>query len=236
VRLTPAEQDRLLSYLAAQLARERQARGVELNVPEATALIVHAACEAARDGARLSEAIEAARSVLTTRDVMPGVPAILSEIQVEAVFRDGTKLVVITDPIGQSEDDPSQAPGATVLAPQPQPHDSDRIRVEVTNTSDRVIGVTSHFHFFEANRALAFDRRAAYGHRLALPVGTVASFDPGATRSVELTPLRGQRRVIGFAGLVDGSLDSPGAREEALARARAAGYLDIHSHTEEGSA
>ncbi|MBB2910612.1 urease subunit gamma/beta [Streptosporangium becharense] len=225
MRLTPAENDRLLLYLATLLARERLARGVRLNVPEATAMIAHAACEAARDGARLAEAVAAARGVLTVDDVMPEVPGILTEVQVEAVFADGTKLIVVTDPIPGAGDAAREAPGAVLPAAGPRPEPTGQVRLSVTNTSGVPVSVTSHFHFFETNRALAFDRAAAYGHRLALPVGTTVCFDPGSTRTVELTPLGGDRRAIGFAGLVDGPLDAPGAREAALARARAAGYL-----------
>ncbi|WP_331733668.1 urease subunit gamma (plasmid) [Embleya sp. NBC_00888] len=225
MRLTPAESDRLQLYLATLLARERRARGVLLNVPEATALIAHAACEAARDGARLDEAAAAARRVLTTADVLPGVPHILDEIQVEATFDDGTKLIVITVPIPTTAD-PSTAPGAVLCAPAPSADYADPVDVTVTNTGDVPISVSSHFHFFEANRALAFDRRTAYGRRPALPVGSVLVFAPGTTHTVSLTPLGGDRIAIGFAGLVDGPLDTPGTRERALLRARADGYLD----------
>lgn len=235
MRLTPAESDRLVLYLATLLARERRERGVRLNVPEATALIAHAACEAARDGARLADAVAAGRSVLTVDDVMPEVPGILTEVQVEAVFADGTKLIVVTNPI-RSAADPSQTPGAVLPAVRPQPEYPDVVRVEVTNTADVPVTVTSHFHFFEANRALAFDRACAYGRRLALPVGESTRFDPGTTRAVDLTPIGGERQVIGFAGLVDGPLDAPGAREAALARAHVAGYLDTGSPEQEGTA
>ncbi|MFF3359493.1 urease subunit beta [Streptomyces sp. NPDC002917] len=93
------------------------------------------------------------------------------------------------------------------------------------------VSVSSHYHFFEANRVLAFDRAAAYGTRLALPVGSVTVFAPGTSRTVTLTPLGGDRIVIGFAGLVDGPLDTPGVREQALHRAHTDGYLDHDSAT-----
>ncbi len=224
MRLTPAETDRLQLYLATLLARERRSRGVLLNVPEATALIAHAACEAARDGGRLADAVAAARAVLTGADVLPGVPRILTEIQVEATFDDGTKLIVITDPIPCA--DTREGPGAVVPAPSAPPDHGDIVRLEVTNTGDVPVGVSSHFHFFEVNRTLAFDRRSAYGRRLAVPVGEIAVFPPGVTTIVTLTPIGGHRVVIGMAGLVDGPLDAPGALEQALQRARAKGYLD----------
>jgi len=98
--------------------------------------------------------------------------------------------------------------------------------VEVTNTAAVVIGVTSHFHFFEANPRLRFDRAAAYGMHLAIEAGSSVRFEPGQTRPVPLTPIGGRRVIIGFAGLVDGPLDAPGAKERALHRARACGYED----------
>ena len=95
MRLTPTERDRLLLFGAAELARARRARGLRLNVPEATALIADTVCEAARDGKRLAEAIEAARSVLGPDDVLPGVADVVTEVHVEAVFDDGSRLAEI---------------------------------------------------------------------------------------------------------------------------------------------
>jgi urease subunit gamma/beta len=89
--------------------------------------------------------------------------------------------------------------------------------------------VTSHFHFFEVNPRLRFDRGAAYGMHLAITAGSAVRFEPGATRRVALVPIGGRRVVIGFAGLVDGPLDAPGARARALERARACGYADTGS-------
>jgi urease subunit gamma/beta len=99
--------------------------------------------------------------------------------------------------------------------------------LEVTNTAVVPISVTSHFHFFEANPRLRFDRAAAYGMHLAVTAGAAVRFEPGGTRPVPLVPIGGRRVVIGFAGLVDGPLDEPGARERALEKARACGYLTL---------
>ncbi|MEW1778241.1 urease subunit gamma [Streptomyces sp. NPDC086777] len=230
MRLTPTERDRLLLFGAAELARARRARGLRLNVPEATALIADTVCEAARDGRRLAEAIEAARSVLGPADVLPGVADIVTEVHVEAVFDDGSRLAVVTDPIGGGglgED----APGA--LLPGPEHADPEAVlRLTVTNTAAVPVSVTSHFHFFEANPRLDFDRAAAYGLRLAVPAGSSVRFGPGDSLEVGLVPIGGSRVAIGFAGLVDGPLDAPGAREEALRRAAACGYLGVRE-TEE---
>jgi urease subunit gamma/beta len=226
MRLSPTERDRLLLFTAAQLARARRARGLRLNVPEATALIADTVCEAARDGARLTEAVAAGRAVLGPDDVLPGVADIVAEVQVEAVFEDGTRLAVVTDPIGGGHL-ASDAPGAVLPgASVREPEYADVIEVDVTNTAAVPVSVTSHFHFFEVNPRLRFDRAAAYGRRAAIPAGSTLRFDPGATVTVPLTPIGGERVAIGFAGLVDGPLDAPGAREEALRRAKECGYLD----------
>jgi urease subunit gamma/beta len=230
VRLTPSERDRLLIFTTAELARRRLDRGLRLNVPEATALIADTVCEAARDGRRLSEAIAAGRAALGADDVLPGVREVVGEVKVEAVFDDGTRLVVVADPIGPGtgagtdEGDRDGAPGAIELGPEPLVDWPDAVTVLVTNTSTVPISVTSHFHFFESNPRLRFDRAAAYGRRLAIPAGSSIRFGPGEETSVPLTPIGGDRVAIGFAGLVDGPLDAPGAKEEALRRAVACGY------------
>nr|WSW58125.1 urease subunit gamma [Streptomyces sp. NBC_00998] len=234
MRLTPTERDRLLIFTAAELARARRRRGVKLNVPEATALIADTVCEAARDGRRLAEAIEAGRGVLDADDVLPGVPDVVTTLQVEAVFEDGTRLCVIDDPFGQHGALGPDAPGA-VLPGDGKGYDraGPTLRLPVHNTSTVPISVSSHFHFFEANPRLAFDRTAAYGARLAVPAGSTVRFDPGRTVLVELLPIGGARVAIGFAGLVDGPLDAPGARQAALAKARATGYLTAYQEQDQ---
>ncbi|MEZ0491139.1 urease subunit gamma [Kineococcus sp. TBRC 1896] len=234
MRLTPTERDRLLVFTVAELARARRARGLRLNVPEATALIADAVCEAARDGKRLAEAMAVGRTVLGAADVLPGVPDVVGQVEVEAVFDDGTRLVVVTDPFGGGslgED----APGAVLPGPQAPSRFDDVVTVAVTNTSTVPISVTSHFHFFEVNPRLAFDRAAAYGRRAAVDAGATVRWDPGQTHDVDLTPIGGDRVAIGFAGLVDGPLDAPGAFEQALERARACGYLDATDDAGENS-
>ncbi len=237
MRLTPTERDRLLLFNAAQLARARRARGLLLNVPEATALIADTVCEAARDGLRLAEAIEAGRTVLSAAEVLPGVPDVVTEIQVEAVFDDGTRLAVITDPFQGAGSLAGRAPGA--ILPREEREGTERsagasggaeregrgaVALGVRNVGDVPISVTSHFHFFEVNRRLAFDRAAAYGLRLDIPAGSSTRFEPGVVVDVELVPIGGARVAIGFSGLVDGPLDAPGTREAAIERAKAEGY------------
>lgn len=99
VQLTPREADKLLIYVAADLARRRRGRGLRLNLPEATALITEAMLEGARDGKSVSQVMALARGVLTRADVMDHVPELLPVVQVEATFPDGTKLVSCHDPI-----------------------------------------------------------------------------------------------------------------------------------------
>lgn len=226
MRLTPTERDRLLIFTTAELARARRNRGLRLNVPEATALIADTVCEAARDGARLRDAAAAGRDVLTVDDVLPGVADIVTEVKVEAVFDDGTRLVVVSDPFDVAQhglgDD---APGATITARRDPSPPAEIIEVTVTNTGDVPVSITSHFHFFEVNARLDFDRNAAYGMRLAIPAGAAQRFDPGAPTAARLRPIGGERIAIGFAGLVDGPLDEPGARQRAMQRAVDAGYL-----------
>ena len=97
--LTPREKDKLLIFTAALVAERRKARGLKLNVPEAIALISAALLEGARDGRTVAELMQEGRKVLTRDDVMPGVAEMIPELQVEATFPDGTKLVTVHDPI-----------------------------------------------------------------------------------------------------------------------------------------
>jgi len=227
MHLTPTERDRLLLFSAAELARARRARGLLLNVPEAIAIIADTAAEVARDGGRLADAINAGRAALSSDDVLPGVTDVVDVVKVEAVFDDGTRLIVIPQPFGPIQPSSAHAVGAILLddedAVMPEP--TDTITVSVTNTADVPISVTSHFHFFESNPRLRFDRGAAYGRHLAIPAGSSVRFDPDSTTEVSLTPIGGDRVIIGFSGLVDGPLDQPGMREAALERAAATGFL-----------
>ncbi len=229
MRLTPTDRDRLLIFTAAELARARRARGLQLNVPEATALIADTVCEAARDGARLMEAAAAGAAVLTTADVLPGVADIVREVKVEAVFDDGTRMVVVRNPFGEGGSLGSDAPGAVITAARNHEAPPGLIYVVATNTSDVPVSITSHFHFFEVNPRLSFDRAAAYGMRLAIPAGSALRFEPDVATDAPLVPIAGGRVAIGFAGLVDGPLDAPGAKEAALVRAHEQGYLGAHS-------
>lgn len=99
MQLTQREQEKLLLFVAAELARKRQARGLKLNYPEAVAILSAEILEAARDGKSVAEIMTFGTTLLTRADVMEGVAEMVSEVQVEATFPDGTKLVTIHDPI-----------------------------------------------------------------------------------------------------------------------------------------
>ena len=103
--------------------------------------------------------------------------------------------------------------------------DQVRSTIVVANTSDHAVQVTSHYHFFEANKRLRFDRAASYGKRLDVPSGSAVRWQPGETREVTLIDIAGKRRVYGFQGLVNGQLTDQ-QRGEALHLARTRGFLD----------
>jgi urease subunit gamma/beta len=218
MRLLPQEQDRLLLFLAAELARARRARGLKLNQAEATAIIADGICELARDGLRYDAVVAGAFAILNEDDVLEGVRALVRRIEVEAVFRDGRHLVVVEDPLG----------GAPPTASESEPDipwlDGAAARITVINEGAVLIGVTSHIHVFETNPMLNFDRAAAWGMRLAVPARAKVFFVPGEPTEVALIPIGGARIVRGHGALVDGPLDEPGAREAALTLAREKGY------------
>ena len=225
MELTPSELDRLLIFNVAQLAQSRRERGVKLNKPEAVALISNAVIEAARDGASHSIALQAGLTAVSDSELLPGVGPLLSGIAVEAVFSDGRRLVVV-----DYESTDSDVPGkVTRLEPVALRTELDLTSVVVVNDLDIQISVTTHMHFFEANPKLRFDRIASYGKHLNIPAGEHVDFPPGVPVSVNLVPISGNRVLIGFAGLVDGPLDAPGAKEDAIAKARSLGYLGFES-------
>ena len=221
MELTPSEQDRLLLFTAGQLAKSRLDRGLKLNKPEAVAIISNAVIEAARSGATHSQALAAGKNALSQSDLLPGVGAMLGSISIEAVFDDGRRLVVVN-----FESDDSEYPGQVTRLEPFVTTSPSAISIKVRNESKISISVTSHMHFLEVNPKLKFDRGQAYGMRLNIPSGTHTDFAPNEIVEVELIPMEGDRVVIGFAGIVDGPLDSPGAKEEAMRRIVEFGYLN----------
>lgn len=216
MRLLPSEEDRLLLFLAGELARRRRARGLKLAQAEAVALIADEVCEAARDGRSYAEVEAFGYGVLSETDVLAGVADAVPKIEVEPLFEDGHRLVVLHDPIRRDR------------PPAPQHVEPEWLAagtaVEVVNEGEMPVAVTSHFHFFETNRTLRFDRAAAWGLRLAIAPGAKVVFTPGEPLTVRLVPIAGARIVRGHGGLVDGPLDAEGARDAALDLARERGY------------
>ncbi len=227
MHLSPKETDRLLLFLAGELARRRRANGLRLNYPEARALIADEICEGARAGKSVAELMAFGASILSEEDVLPGVASLIGTLQVEAMFDDGQKLVTIHDPIG-----PGGGDGQAVIPGEIRCAEGDVVlnegrptaRVLVRNTGDRPVQVGSHFHFFEVNPELDFERRAAFGMRLDIPAGTAVRFEPGDEREIDLVALGGARAVRGLNSLTD-SETGDDRLDAALERAQTGGYL-----------
>ncbi|KAG8725175.1 Urease [Ceratobasidium sp. 395] len=234
MRLPPREHDKLLLHQLGALAQKRLARGVKLNLTEATALIASQLHEHIRDGKHsVADLMQLGKRMLGRRHVLPSVPNLLYEIQVEGTFLDGVFLVTVHNPICSDSGDLSialygsflpvpaedlfeledsslyssdAAPGAVVVRREPIVLNAgrERIRLRVTNGGDRPIQVGSHYHFIETNPALNFDRAKAYGKRLDIPAGTAVRFEPGDTKSVNLVSIGGAQIITGGNGLATG--------------------------------
>ena len=256
MHLTPHELDKLVLHQAGFLAQKRLARGLRLNYPEAVALISTQVLELIRDGHSVAELMDLGRRLLGREDVMEGVPEMIREVQVEGTFPDGTKLVTVHDPIVAEQGDlqlalhgsflpvparpltvdtPGVAPVSVVDAPGAVSTSEDEltlnagrdaVKITVTNRGDRPIQVGSHYHFIETNRALAFDRSAAYGRRLDIPAGTAVRFEPGDTRTVSLVDIAGRRVIRGGNAVASGPVSEDGRRAASEA-ARASGFADV---------
>jgi urease subunit gamma/beta len=222
--LTPTELERLTLYTAAELSRKRRAKGLRLNFPEASALIADEILEGAREGRSVAELIGFGSTILNTDDVMPGVAELLTVLQVEGTFPDGTKLVTVHQPI---------RPGLLALVEMPTPGeilspDADiqlnsgrpTAILRAVNTGDRPVQIGSHYHFFEVNKALDFPREIAFGMHLDIPAGTAVRFEPGELREVQLVQFGGSGDIHGFSGLTNGNLHDPACKAIALKRAR----------------
>ncbi len=190
MRLTDWERDRLLIFSAAELARRHRAAGLRLNAPEAIALICDAMLEAARAGGSYEETEQAGQRALAVDDVMDGVAAIVDEIRLEVLLGDGTRLIVLRNPLGEEASD---SPDAPVLPPPPAPPRRATRTLAVRNTGRRIIRVSSHYPFEQVNQRLEFDRDAASGFRLDLPAGATLRWAPGETRQVTLVRYGGDR-------------------------------------------
>jgi len=227
--LTPTETERLMIFSAAELARKRRARGCKLNHPEAVAFIADEVLEGARDGHTVAEMMAFGATLLTTDDVMAGVAEMTPIIQVEGMFPDGTKLVTIHDPIRPGKeklDATARTPGEIITAEGDIELNVGREKASVTviNTGDRPVQVGSHYHFFEVNKHLDFDRAAAFGMHLDIPAGTAARFEPGDAKEVPLVAFGGSGELYGLNNLTDGTRRSEESKQTALRRARERGF------------
>ena len=251
MRLTPCEVDKLSTlYATGRLAQRRLASGMRLNHPEAVALIAMQCAELARGGEHTAAQVQDdGKRMLGRRHVLDGVAELVGDVQIEATFLDGTKLVTVHDAICADDVDLKSAlrgsflpvPARSSFAPaaakkSPAPGEvctskesiellagRDKVKVRVTNTCDRPIQVGSHFHLIEANRYLNFDRRRAFGKRLAVPSGTAVRFEPGESKTVTLVDIAGNRVVKGGNNLVDGPATAERI-EEVIQRVRNAGF------------
>jgi urease subunit gamma/beta len=244
MHLSPREIDKLILHQAGFLAQKRLARGLRLNYPEAVALIATQLQEFVRDGRSVAELMDLGRRLLGRADVLEGIPEMIDEVQVEGTFPDGTKLVTVHHPIVAEHGDltlalygsflpapvgragepvvPLDVPAGAIVAAHGAitlNEGRETVQLSVTNRGDRPIQVGSHYHFIETNRALTFDRGAAYGMRLDIPAGTAARFEPGETRTVALVAIAGDRVIRGGNGLADGPVSGDG-RARAVAAVR----------------
>ncbi|MEO8423422.1 MAG: urease subunit beta [Actinomycetota bacterium] len=191
MRLTPTEEERLRVFAAAELARRTLASGLQLNAPEAIAVVCDAMHLAARSGSPYEDVLEAGRAALAPEQVMDGIADVATEIRLEVLLEEGSRLVVLREPFGPSSPD---GPGAVHFAQGDVELVPDRVRItlSVMNTSERPVRVSSHYPFAETNAKLAFDRAAARGFRLDLPAGDSIRWAPGETKDIRLVAFGGE--------------------------------------------
>jgi urease subunit gamma/beta len=189
MRLTAWEEERLLIFTAAELARRQRAAGLRLNAPEAIALICDAMLQAARAGRSYAEVEAAGLAAVDPSEVIDGVRDLIDEVRLEVLVGDGTRLVVLVDPLGRGRPIAPDGPGAIqpgAPVPGSAPDERVRRRVVVRSESLRTIRVSSHHPFDRVNPRLVFDRTAAVGFRLDLPAGTSERWLAGETKEVGL--------------------------------------------------
>jgi len=171
-----ARKDKLLIFTAALLAERRKARGLKLNYPEAVALISAAIMEGARDGRSVSELMSWGATLLRREEVMEGVPEMIPTFRSKRPFRTARNSLPSINRSCERHDT-----GEFRIAAGDIEINAGRktVTVKVVNTGDRPIQVGSHYHFYETNEALRFERKAAYGSRLNIASGTAVRFEPG---------------------------------------------------------
>lgn len=162
------------------------------------------------------------KKILKASDVMDGVASMIHEVGVEVGFPDGTKLVTVHTPI---EDNGKLTPGEYILKNEDIEINKGKkaIDLKITNKGDRAVQVGSHFHFFEVNKLLEFDREKAYGKRLDIASGTSVRFEPGETKTVSLIEIGGHKRVFGFNDLANSQINEDN-KKQAMQNAKAKGF------------
>ena len=206
MNLTPREKDKLLIATAAMVARRRLERGVKLNHPEAIALITDFVVEGARDGRSVAELMEAGAHVLTADQVMDGISSMIHDIQVEATFPDGTKLVTVHNPIRGADD--KQIPGE-VLAEDGEivmNEGRETVSLEVVQFRRPADPGRLALSFLRDQPGAQVRARQGRGFRLDIPAGTAIRFEPGQSRRVRLVAIAGKREVDGFRQEVMGKV------------------------------
>ncbi|MEA2677462.1 MAG: urease subunit gamma/beta [Chloroflexota bacterium] len=192
MRLTDWEQQRLTIFTAAELARRHRAAGLKLNAPEAIALMCDAMFEAARAGASYEEVEAAGGDAVASDDVMDGVPVLVDEVRLEVLMGDGTRLIVLRNPLGTADlASPTDSLSGTD-SPRAARPDRPTRALTVTNTGVHIVRVSSHYPFDQVNVRLEFDRAQAKGYRLDLPAGSTLRWGPGETREVTLVAYAGE--------------------------------------------
>lgn len=214
--LTNREQEKLMLYTAAKLAQERKDRGLKLNYPEAVAILSSYILEGARDGKSVAQLMVDTTKVLGEDDVMEGVASMMHMVQVEATFEDGTKLVSVHNPIAVKKTDVTPGEYFIDEGEIELNQGCEITQIEVKNDGDRPVQIGSHYHFFEVNKELNFDRTQAYGKRLDIPAGTSVRFEPGSSKVINLIDFTGKRYMSGFNGLVEGYLDNEETKTKAM--------------------
>lgn len=254
MHLSPRDLDKLILHQAGFLAQKRLWRGIALNYPEAVALIASQLLEFIRDGRDVPTLMDLGKRILGRNDVLPGVPEMIGEVQVEGTFPDGTKLVTVHEPVcGEWGDMALALHGSGLSVSQRIPPEKNTVKIfpgetslkneaitlnagretltlEVVNMGDRPIQVGSHYPFFETNIALKFERERVVGFRLDIPSGTAVRFEPGERKSVRLVALSGERKVYGGNGLIMGTVDGKNA-QMAIEKARNLGFLPEKEET-----
>lgn len=226
MHLTPRETEKLMLHFAGKLAQARLEKGLKLNYPESIAYISMQLLELAREGKTVAELMQQGKQMLSADNVIDGVAEMIKEIQVEATFPDGTKLVTVHSPIPSTG---KIIPGEIITKDGfiYLNKDKETVDIDVTNKADRPVQVGSHFHFFEVNKKLDFNRTLAYGMRLDIPSGTAVRFEPGETKTVRLVKIGGARIGLGLNGLVNGNIDNAETKKAALAKAKSNEFMGV---------